>query len=176
VTTKRRDRDYRSELAKLRDRVAELHAERADVEKASVPLSEVEQRIDGYLDEQAEARAWFSLAAPRLTAPAGEGGWGPMPRLHEGDVMPMLARAMRAEVRNVLVAEVRRHLDAHGPGLGERERAVRLAELTAELRQVERAEEALVVEAEGLGLVLDRRPDADPAVVLELVDGPKAAA
>ncbi|WP_165967362.1 hypothetical protein [Luteimonas aestuarii] len=51
-----------------------------------------------------------------------------------------------------------------GPAQGER--AERIEALTAELREAEIEEEALITQAEVSGLNVHRRPDADPAIIL----------
>ena len=54
------------------------------------------------------------------------------------------------------------------------ERRERVAALDSEIHELEIQEEALVSEAEEVGLEIDRRVDADPRIVLEIHDDAEA--
>lgn len=77
---------------------------------------------------------------------------------------PMLAWAMGDSLVQHLHAKIDR-LD-YRPGPPLTERPARLAALKAELRTLEQREEALICQAEQSGVVIPRRPDADPTVIL----------
>jgi len=173
--TKRRDRDYTAELVALRAQVAALNAKHEAVSKAPGTLDEAEQRIDSWLDTLTSG---LDLGAYRFVAPSAEEEWRPTAHMASEFTMqvgPLVATVARDALRAALVASVRRHLgDCETFGI--EERLAKLDDLEAQLLAFERAEEALICEGERLGMALDRRPDADPRAVLELVGEPQAAA
>lgn len=65
-------------------------------------------------------------------------------------------------------ALIERRLKETPAGLPAAERAARVAELESKILRLEREEEAAIRDAEVAGVVIERRPDADPAAVLGL--------
>ena len=61
---------------------------------------------------------------------------------------------------------VAQHLEGQPAGVGQAERVKGLAELDARIFDLEVREEEMIVEAEEAGFDVERRPDADPSVVL----------
>jgi hypothetical protein len=76
----------------------------------------------------------------------------------------MLAWVMGDALVQRMHAEIDRLDYRPGPPLAER--PARLAELKAALRKIEQQEEELICRAEDTGVIIPRRHDADPGVVL----------
>lgn len=101
---------------------------------------------------EAEARATYMEGAGPVKMPAKVG------------LAPMLAWLFGDELTKNIHAKV----DAleYTPGPPMAERPARRSQLLATLRQLEEKEEALICTGEAAGLMIARRKDADPAVVL----------
>jgi len=75
---------------------------------------------------------------------------------------------------DALLSRLFAEIDAAAPanGLGDDERASRIGALDEERLALERQEEALIERAEAEGVLIERRPDADPraALMIEVVE------
>lgn len=77
----------------------------------------------------------------------------------------LLAAACREQLREVIVQEISTHFEA-GDEMALPEREAQISKIADELDELERAEEALIREADAAGLPILRRADADPDVLL----------
>jgi hypothetical protein len=77
---------------------------------------------------------------------------------------PLLAWLMG----DVMVSRLHAEIDGmdYRPGPPMEERPARIVALKDEMLKLEQREEAIICQAEGMGVFIPRRPDADPAVVL----------
>lgn len=180
------------EVAKLRIEIDRLRDEIEWVSTAFVPPDELKARATKHCQAMAQefdaASRLMSLAHPH----AGSAEMQAMFKLHssvfigggrveqQGDntafVAPtvssanidgagqMLAWLMGDALAQRMCAEIDR-LD-YRPGPPMVERPARLAEMNAALRKLEQQEEALICGAEDTGIIIPRRLDADPAVIL----------
>lgn len=187
-------RNIQQEVEKLRAEIERTHDEIAWLNDAPITPAELKSRAT----EGCQAMAARFEAQRHLGVLANPGG-GPrdvadmftasssVAFVGELDVKPvnidgigpMLAWAMGGSLVQRLHAEIDRLEYRPGPPMAER--PARLAALRAELRTLEVREEALICEAEESGVIIPRRPDADPAVILgydpsgEMSQGPTGA-
>lgn len=180
------------EVAKLRIEIDRLRDEIEWVDMALVPPDELKARATKHYQAMAQefdaASRLMSLAHPN----SGGAEMQAMFRLHSrvfiggakidshGDnnafiqptvsgvnidgAGPMLAWLMGDALVQRMHAEIDR-LD-YRPGPPMAERPARVAELKTALRKLEQQEEALICGAEDAGIMIPRRVDADPAVIL----------
>lgn len=166
--------DVFADADRCRGRRGELQAKRAEIERAPVSVQGATDRIDAFLAELASApgemthrftRSWASsndFAATTLGLVDGPGR-GISPR----DVVRALAFLNREGLRAALVADAAAAIEAAGGGLSEDDRSEALAAIDSELLALEVREELAIRESEAAGYEgLDRRGDAEPAVVL----------
>jgi len=161
-----------TELENVRQKLAELQAERAKVEGAGLHREALLQRLDSLVDYLAEqgrtvlAHALAQAAADRPFNPfrlAGNGAVTGRTAQVSTDAGPLLVALLGpAAVKQALSAAC----ETIPPGLSPKERAAALAALQAELDRLESEEEALVVGMEARGQSVLRRADARPEIVL----------
>lgn len=133
-------------------------------------MDEAVAALDGMLRHwRVAGQEWFSLEAIIGVASRGE-----QPALVDPHAMktPTLLRVMLLtlgdQVRETFIRQLETHYAGIEVGLPADARAARLREIDAELGKLEQAEEAAIAAAEEGGLMIDRRPDVSPAVVLGL--------
>lgn len=178
------------EVAKLRIEIGRLRDEIEWVSTAAVPHDELKARVTKHCQAMSQefdaASRLMSLAHPH----AGSAEMQAMFKLHsrvfiggvrveqQGDTFTaptvsgvnidgagqMLAWLMGDALAQRMCAEIDR-LD-YRPGPPMAERPARLADMKAALQKLEQQEEALICGAEGAGIIIPRRLDADPAVIL----------
>jgi len=157
------------ELAAVRERIAALKDEIADVESTPVSVEEALQRLD------------ITMSRIRELEPSVGGFFatdGDHPTLASlGFLRPEngVERAGRALVwlladllRDRLQAAIIEHGAKIGATMSAAARAERLKKLRADLLELERREEQLICAGEDLGLAPLRRPDADPRAILNI--------
>ncbi len=168
---------FAEELDALRAEIAGAWDEFAWTSDSPLPKDEVKQRLTQAGKTLAEK---FNLNLARLANPqAGEHELREILSLQETVVIhaaPGVA-GVRVDMSGILFAafggDLLKHLgkqvDAldYVAGPPAKDRSARLAALRETLRDLEQREENLIVHAEGCGVYLARRPDADPAVVLD---------
>jgi hypothetical protein len=173
-------------VAGLRDKLAKLAAERSDLERAPAARAEALDRVDCFIEasaaryappvnafvapvsDPASVRLIGVSRAAVATALAGGGRTAVEARFDQLEAA--LCALVPDAVRGALVDAVDAHLAPDPPGLPRAERAMKLAALDAKILAVEREEEQLIREARADGVRIDRRADADPAVVLGLAE------
>lgn len=176
------------DVDKLRPEIARICDEIDWIAEAPVPRDELKARAAKGCHELAAkfeaARYLGALAKPTgsmggmFAATANvftRGGGAEVSLARIDDIGPMLAWM----AGDALIERMHASIDAmdYRPGPPLAERPARLAKLQAELRELEMKEEALIVAAEEAGMLIARRPDASPEVVLgfdpagDMIDG-----
>ncbi len=152
----------KTSLSTLRDKLAQLEQERHTLERALPARDEALDALTGELEREAE-RALGSLGG---LATLRRGKLAPsIHRLEARDAIGLLAAITGPEqmAQRLLGFAMHDHPD---PGIARDQRAARLAEIAHDRRQIEREEESLIRASERAGNPIQRRPEADPAVVL----------
>lgn len=164
----RRKGSFRDALVAQRARLADLKAERVTVEQAPRPLEEAAATIDAWIAARARRRP----AAGAMFASAGADVRAmsvlslPLSVYESTSIDSIFCWLLPEKVREVMLGDVQRHLEAHPPGLPEAERAAKIEALDAAIYEVELAEEALLRASERGGFALLPRGDADLRAVL----------
>jgi hypothetical protein len=164
----------KSEVFSLRERIATLQAERRSIIANPRCRAEVELQIHELVDHL-HARGTETIANELQRSAAGGianpfqvngtsivvAGVAPV-TLDVGSLL--VALIGKDAVRKVLLAPL-----AKMPlGMAQKDRAARLAEITAELDKLEAEEERLIVDSEMFGEPIARRRDARPEIVLAM--------
>jgi len=173
-------------IAEVRGKIAALKAERSEVHRAPLPREEVQERIRAEVSRLASG---FRPDVGGLMRPGGDGpdllgtrelghGAGHVRSDHGAlfaaqittelgrGVVAMLAALAPEALEDRLMAAVGEALHQAAPGLPAAERPERLAELDAEVLDLERQEEELIEATERDGRPIARRGDAAPEAVL----------
>lgn len=157
-----------SKINKVRDEIASLRRERAALAAQTRSRNEVRAIIErqiAAMQEQGQKQTARNLV---LLA------YGEMPALLSAEVTGVFPSAnLGAAVMSLFSAEQLRAyllagIDEIPEGLDAADKARRLQEIEAELLDLEREEEALIVESERSGNAVQRRHDARPEIVLAL--------
>jgi hypothetical protein len=154
----------RKRLTTLRTTIAQLQAERREIERAPVPLEQavaaMRQRVEalarGYVPQLGGFMTHVEGAPADIIEPGGRDLEAFLAWLNPEQLAARLEAALRAQYAGVPLAL--------SPG----ERAERLADVDARLLKLEREEEDLVRKLEGEGLDVDRRADASVEVLLDV--------
>jgi hypothetical protein len=157
-------REAAVDLEQVRASISALTAELRAVEQAPVPPDVCAGRIDALFDELAVQ--WEPPATDFMARDYRPPG--------NDELLPYRLMAYFAQVPEIRAAYHAAAARAYArPGTPAPvpvvEYAARLATLADRRRQAEVAEEQLVLEAAEAGLAIQRRPDADPVVVLTTV-------
>lgn len=161
----------RTGVAEIRRMIADLQQEREKTRVAPVPITEAIAAIDQMLQRW---RLTSQEHVPDLSALVGVAAHGAPPQLLDpyavspGAVLRLTMLLLGDQVRERLLAELDAFYATTAPGLPHDARAARLREIDRELAGLEQAEEVAIAAAEEGGLMIDRRPDVSPAVVLGL--------
>ena len=152
-------------LAKLRAEIVQLGEERAKIEGASVPRDEALDLIERTISHNASrVGSTYGFLLRPGTSPAD------LDLVPNGQVASAFCSFLPDLVREKLIAEVDRNLAERPSGLPTEERPAALAEIDAAIRKLGVEEEQIITEAEAAGIELDRREDADPAIVLGVTE------
>jgi hypothetical protein len=151
--------DVAADLPRLRDGIVQVTAERAALDRAPVPLVEASRRLDDLLDGL--AAQWdppvSAFTRPDFQMPSPEELW---------PYKPTALAANLPEWRNAYHARLTAAYATQPASVATADRPARAADLVNRQRQLELAEEQILLEAEQAGHSIQRRPDADPLVVL----------
>ncbi|MBY3347298.1 hypothetical protein [Rhizobium laguerreae] len=120
------------------------------------------ENLKNWLASVAASGAAFASAPPSFLT-VSNGGADPSPALHE----------FRASIR-ILTGRLNDLIGCED--VQEPDRDVMIDALAAHRLTLEREEEAVILQAAADGIVIDRRPDADPRAVLGLVEVEQAEA
>ncbi|GEM_PF-4009095 len=145
----------------IRAALAELKREREQLRNAGPSRAEMQAGHTAFVRGSAaagEQRIAHAVASDELRAalivyPRADGTF---------DLMPTLAALFPAEV----LAAFGKHLEQVPEGMDAPQRAQRIAELDAEIWELECADEIAVLRAEATGTPIGRRADADPCAVI----------
>lgn len=166
------------EVSKLRIEIDRLRDEIEWVNTGLVPPDELKARATKHCQAMAQrfdaARRLMSLAHPqaggaemqtmfRASSSVFVGG-ASVTSVNIDEIGPMLAWSLGDTLVQSMCEEIDRIDYRPGPPMAER--PARLAELKTALRKLEQQEEAIICGAEDAGIIIPRRPDADPAVIL----------
>lgn len=162
------------DLEELRGQIRELQGERKRIERAPLSEAEVHATIDAQLEEAVEALNRTPTAGLLRGNPVGffhiVAMGEPETFSAQENWKKALGLAVLAggdRVKKYLRARVAADAQAAGGfGLGREERKAKLAELDAQLFDLELEEERAVCDMEAAGLAISRRADADPRAVL----------
>lgn len=161
--------DWQARVAKLREQIAALKDERSTLDSAPVPKAEAYARIDQLIAATADHNGPSGYVLPRghaFTVQDYQGRGLVNGSRHEDALGPLLAWLFPDVIRDKL----RELVDAEyggAAGVSEADRNKRLSAIYRELFELEVEEERAITAAEGDGVDLPRRPDADPAAILE---------
>lgn len=165
--TNGRTGDLRADLETVRTRIGQVVTQLSAVEFATVPLGTALERVDEYLSRARE----HCLAARQLDE-FTFGNRRPQFRLLEpdpdpSDVEAVIVWTLGDQIRDRLRAGVTALYDdpVGTEPLSPEDRTARIEQLQAEKFDLEVEEERILIEAEGKGLNLHRRADADPAAI-----------
>ncbi|MDO9010779.1 MAG: hypothetical protein Q7U78_03070 [Gallionella sp.] len=166
------------EVSKLRVEIDHLRDEIEWVTTGFVPPDELKARATKHCQAMAQefnaARRLMSLAHPqsggeemkamfRASSNVFVGGI-PMACVNIDEIGPMLAWSLGDALSQRMCAEID-CLD-YRPGPPTAERPARLIDLKAALKKLEQQEEKVICDAEKGGIIIPRRHDANPAVIL----------
>ncbi len=154
-------------IATIRDAIAALKADRTATTNAPRPRAESSADID------AQCRAWQEAGRSLFGYPVAMAAHGlsirdalkVRPKGDDVDLGPVLAFVLGADV---LAAALAPSLERFDEGPPAADRAAKLAEIDRQMLELERAEEALIMESERAGTPVARRGDADARAVLEV--------
>ncbi len=158
--------DPRVAVERLRAQIETLRERHEIVEASPVPIDEVERRIDAWIKQEAAQRS--SAGGYFLHAENGANGLVELLTQSPRSMISLLASIAPDGLRRVLLAEAKAALKGRPAPLSAEERASQIQAIDAEILAAERGEEAAIEAAEGLGIEIARRPDADPRAILGL--------
>ncbi len=153
-------------LTEIRDEIADLKRQRAQLDAAPPPRSALRDRTRAVLTAAAADEGAALQRALRY--PARSGGLrllAPVVSVNgdRADVTGLLAALLGPEK---LMTALDKHLAQLPDGPTDAQRAEGLAELDRQVEALENAEEDEIEALEAAGAAVARRPDASPAVVL----------
>ncbi|RDD63824.1 hypothetical protein [Ferruginivarius sediminum] len=158
-------------LDEIRGRIAELEAQRADIEAQPVSRDEALAALDRWIHAEAAKFANdLSIGSllngdPRARLYAI--GWGSQ----HIDWTPTLCALMPDTVRAYYVDQIDAELAEREP-LSAEQRQQRRAEIDGELFRLAQEEERIITAMQARGEAVQRRGDADPRAVLGLTEAP----
>lgn len=170
--------DLEARVNALRDQIAETQARLEHASEGYLPRDEYAGRVSAWLDSQAEAfaqRAEYQVSSLRVPGPPQAVEFGALPvrggqvvggAIAEANIAPLLAWLLGDVLKAKLKALIEATPYKQGPPSSDRARL--RSELQTQLDSLELREEALVMEAESIGLTLAPRPDCRPDIVLSL--------
>ncbi|MDT0496844.1 hypothetical protein RM530_05635 [Algiphilus sp. W345] len=160
-------RDFHDAINRHRRRLVEIAAEHGKIADAHCSKDEAFLRIDDYVDSLV-SRANADSLLHKFTYPALAN-----PELGDkfrNDPLQLAAWLDPESIRTKLRDEVERLYKSDSFALTVNDRQRQEAALDAERRKIEIAEERLIIAAEQAGIVISRRPDADPEALLAVLE------
>jgi hypothetical protein len=146
-----------TKLNDIRRQIASLDQERAALQAATLPADEIRAAVRSYLDDFSEDPL-YSLQ--QLAQPAG------LTTIEQPDATRLLLGLFRPELDKRLVKYL---IDTNpAAGLPAAERSARIAELQAQRRELEVAEELEILRLEDRGELVERRSDCDGHLVADV--------
>ncbi|TYB81765.1 hypothetical protein [Maritimibacter fusiformis] len=178
--------DVHGGLGEIRSRIDELRDQRDAIESRPLPLASVEREVDAWLDTTV-ANAVTALPVNRFATPKerrrGEPDFElPLPLRHGantpdagpavGILLGLLVATNREAFKMILLGRLGDYYE-NREGIEPSAAADLISEIDNEIWSLEHDEEFLIRDAEAAGLELQRRPDANPEIVL-LADSEQA--
>lgn len=155
-----------NDIKKLRQQINDLKHQRDEIINHRLPKSEALARLVEFVDSEAESfDAWhrFGNAAATVDAwPHDIKGF----EIARGDIGPLLCWLLGDTIKRRLTGLMEQ--SNYIEGLPAAEREVAVSKIKSQILDLERTEEAIIIEAEEAGFSIQRRTDFDPAVVLEV--------
>jgi len=162
-------------LTSVRERLNAFREEMEKVTKASLPAADAKARIQSMVEQAASQDRLYAIRAS-ITSPHvasysqfAEKGHAENPTT---TAFELVCQLFPNQITEALEREAQSSIDPNALPLAERERVV--LKLRKEYRKAELEEERLIEQLEAEGLLVHRREDADPAIVLNLPDPPLA--
>ena len=157
--------DVSSEIKQIRLQIADLKQQRDDILTHRVPKPEALARLLEFVDSEAESfDAWYRFGNAVATPDARQHDINGF-EIMRGDSGPLLCWLLGDTIKQRLSRLIEQSDYIEGLPAAERESAV--SRIEYQIIDLERSEEAIIAEAEEAGFGIQRRPDFDPAVVLE---------
>lgn len=160
----------RANLDKVRDQIADAYARRDALAATALPVDEALAKVEEFVNGAAasfssgDALVAQAIAPDRridsmvFSLPVRDGT--------DANLTPMLCWLYGDAIKAKARTEIERRA-APEQTISGAERAQQLAAIDDELEQLGRDEEQLVASLEAAGEIVDRRDDADPAIILE---------
>lgn len=162
----------RQELETTREAIRALQAEAADLQRQHVSRDEALQALDRWIAKRA---AECDPSIGNLLRGQAELDLSALDAGGRRDLEPALCLLVPDAIREMIAQRLDAALDGQQTMSAE-DRERRLADIEAELLQLERDEETIVERLEADGVPTARRADADPRAVLGLDQPPKRPA
>lgn len=156
--SKRGAKELFTGLEEIRTKVILASNDMSDIERAPVSLAIATERVDRWL-EGLHDNELLKGFVQRFMFPSFN---APTPAEALDFMMGILSQMARGEMLKVLTSCYGENLN----GLSDDDRKSRIIKKSAELLALELSEEAVIRNAEELGLDVLRRPEADPRAVL----------
>ncbi len=157
-------------LLALRDQIATLVDQRADIGAAAITRQEAAARFDHQIT-RVQTDHIHGMGPGGLASNGGTerdfAGWLGRPGF--------LAEVFGAEIKEALLRRFDAEVGDGEPGLPVAERRAKLKKLDGQIYELERAEEELIEALEADGADIARRPDASPHAALGLAPPREAA-
>ncbi|NEX15783.1 MAG: hypothetical protein C1943_03860 [Halochromatium sp.] len=167
-----------TKVAGLRTKIETIKSKLVDLDEAGVPPDEYLARIAQWIDKQAqsfETDLEYRFSSLRTAAPQGDfvsafrlrvRGSNDNESIAAADASGMICWLMRDEIKAKLAPLIEGVEYQDGPASADRPRL--REKLNAQLDTLELQEEALICEAEPAGIIIPRRIDARPEIILSL--------
>jgi hypothetical protein len=151
-------------VARVRAEIASLQAERRKVQQAPPPIRDLRAKASDYVDHLvARGRPRITATQDQFAVTFESGGFS-----SKADIVAILAwldpKALLDRLHDELKA-----MPQPGLTLSAKDKVAALSGLRVRIAALERDEEALIEAAHSRRIDIARRPDADPAAILNLV-------
>jgi hypothetical protein len=150
-------------LESIRDKITGLKDQRKLVEKQYVDKATALARVDVWTDVMVERARRY------LPSVASFAGNNPHFRPPETDFDAVVALALAPVIQERMRSQIEEFYGEEA-GIPDAERKQLLSDADREILDLEMAEESIIRHAEGAGISINRRADADPRAVLAHVD------
>lgn len=157
-----------ADVEKIRGAINALQEEVVWIETAPPPKADLIDKLNRWVDQLAgESDSVRHLLASdksdlfKVATKTDYGGYG-----RSVELAPLLCELFADSIKNTLGKKIEQLDYEAGPPLAERPRL--LEQNTMQIKQLELAEESLIVEAEKVGVPIPRRADLSPEIFLEV--------
>jgi hypothetical protein len=165
IAKRHKDESMAQAITRVRDEITAAQSHLRAVQTAPLPKDEVKKLADAYVQQLGRPKVSVDSGVFKATFLNPRADFTPCTR---DDVMAVLAWLSPDAMMRALEREIDALPDTQ-PAIPTAERDKRVAELMANLEQLERCEEALIDMAASEGVDVMRRAEASPAAVLGVV-------